>query len=356
MAVLSALLFAGALGAATIPGGPGNDTLRGTARADALYGRAGHDRLFGLGGNDLLVGGLGNDVLTGGAGADRLSCGPGRDTANADAKDSVAKDCETVRGVPKPPSAPPEEPPWTGARKVDVGGYALFIRCSGTRRPTVVLDSGRGQTAERWDQVQPLVAASAHVCVFDRGGLGQSDRRPSGVYPDNPRMVEELRTLLRNSGLGPPYVLGAWSFGGINVHYYAHRYPTEVAGGVLIDAVWAPAGCRGLDHPLEPADCTAAGQQLAGAGPVLGAKPLVVLENALATDADWQGYQRNLASLSSQVRHVRADRSDHFGFLSTQADLTAEAVKQVAAAVREQRLLPGCASVFAPLGGTCLGG
>ena len=352
--VLSTLALAGAVLAAVVPGGPGNDTLRGTARADTLYGKGGNDRLFGLGGNDRLVGGIGNDILTGGGGADRLSCGPGRDIANADARDVVAHDCETVRGVPKPP-APPEPAPWTGSRKVDVGGYALFIRCSGARRPTVVFDNGRGQTADRWEQVQPLVAANAHVCVYDRAGLGQSDPRPSSVYPDNVRMVEELRTLLRNAGLAPPYVLAAWSFGGINAHYYAYRYPIEVAGAVLLDALWAPAGCRGLDHPLEPADCTAAGQQLASAGSIFAAKPLVVLENALATDAEWQGYQRRLASLSSNVRHARADRSDHFGFLSTQANLTAEAVKQVADAAREQRPLPPCASVFPPLGATCLG-
>ena len=212
--VLSTLALAGAVLAAVVPGGPGNDTLRGTARADTLYGKGGNDRLFGLGGNDRLVGGIGNDILTGGGGADRLSCGPGRDIANADARDVVAYDCETVRGVPKPPASP-EPAPWTGSRKVDVGGYALFIRCSGARRPTVVVDNGRGQTADRWEQVQPLVAANAHVCVYDRAGLGESDPRPSSVYPDNVRMIEELRTLLRNAGLAPPYVLVAWSFGGI---------------------------------------------------------------------------------------------------------------------------------------------
>jgi pimeloyl-ACP methyl ester carboxylesterase len=352
--VPSTLALAGAVLAAVVPGGPGNDTLRGTARADTLYGKGGNDRLFGLGGNDLLVGGVGNDVLAGGAGADRLSCGPGRDIASADAKDVVTRDCETVRGIRKPP-APPEPVPWTGSRMVDVGGYALFIRCSGARRPTVVVDNGRGQTADRWDQVQPLVAANAHVCVYDRAGLGRSSPRPSGVYPDNIRMVEELRTLLRNAGLAPPYVLAAWSFGGINAHYYAYRYPVEIAGAVLLDALWAPAGCRGLDHPLEPADCTPAGRQLASVGSIFAAKPLVVLENALATDAEWREHQRRLASLSSHVRHARADGSDHFGFLSTQANLTAEAIKQVADAVREQRLLPPCASVFPPLGATCLG-
>ena len=96
--VVGSLIAAGAAPASTILGGAGNDTLRGTPKADKLYGRTGNDRLLGFAGNDLLFGG---------AGADRLVCGPGRDTAWADAKDHVAKDCEIVKGVKRPPSPPP---------------------------------------------------------------------------------------------------------------------------------------------------------------------------------------------------------------------------------------------------------
>jgi pimeloyl-ACP methyl ester carboxylesterase len=250
--------------------------------------------------------------------------------------------------------SPVDPPPWTGERKVDVGGYALYVRCAGTKRPSVIVDNGRGQTSERWDAVLPLVSPAAHVCAYDRAGLGRSDPRPPSLYADNARMVDELRGLLRGLGLRPPYVLAAWSFGGINIHLYAHRYGAEVAGGVLVDAIWGPGGCRGIDHPLEPADCTAAGRELATAGPVFGSKPLVVLENGLATDVEWQQAQRNLATLSSQVVHVRADRSDHFGFLTVQADLTAEAIRRVAAAVSTGRPLSPCASTYPRLGATCL--
>jgi len=91
-----------AAGAGVIRGTPKNDMLRGTAKADVLIGGGGNDKLFGLAGNDLLNGGPGNDVLTGGPGADRFACGPGRDVAVVDARDSVAADCETVQGAPKP--------------------------------------------------------------------------------------------------------------------------------------------------------------------------------------------------------------------------------------------------------------
>jgi hypothetical protein len=112
IAACAALLIATAtVGAAVVTGTAGNDTLRGTAKADKLSGRGGNDKLFGGPGNDILNGGAGNDILNGGPGADRLVCGPGDDTARGDASDKIAKDCETVKGVPAPAPPPPPPPP-----------------------------------------------------------------------------------------------------------------------------------------------------------------------------------------------------------------------------------------------------
>ena len=113
IACVALLVATATVGAATINGTAGNNTLRGTAKADKLYGKGGNDKLYGLGGNDVLVGGAGNDVLVGGPGADRVSCGAGRDTARGDASDTIAKDCEVVKGVPTtepPPTTPPPPP------------------------------------------------------------------------------------------------------------------------------------------------------------------------------------------------------------------------------------------------------
>jgi lysophospholipase L1-like esterase len=98
-ALVAPLLVAGVAWAGTIVGTPRADVLRGTPRNDKLYGKAGNDRIFGYGGKDLLVGGPGADLLV---------CGKGRDIAIADKRDRVRKDCEVVRGrpKPKPPTAP----------------------------------------------------------------------------------------------------------------------------------------------------------------------------------------------------------------------------------------------------------
>ncbi len=101
---VAAMLAAGVAWAGTIVGTPKGDVLRGSPLNDKIYGKAGNDRLYGSGGNDLLVGG---------PGADLLACGAGRDVAIADKKDRVRKDCEVVKGLPKPlpPPLPPPPPP-----------------------------------------------------------------------------------------------------------------------------------------------------------------------------------------------------------------------------------------------------
>jgi dipeptidyl aminopeptidase/acylaminoacyl peptidase len=67
---------------------------------DSAWSFAGDDVLEGGPGADSLDGGAGDDRLVGGPGRDALTCGPGRDVAIADAADTVAKDCETVRRLP----------------------------------------------------------------------------------------------------------------------------------------------------------------------------------------------------------------------------------------------------------------
>jgi hypothetical protein len=86
------------------------DRFRGTAKADFIDGRAGNDVLYGL---------AGNDRLRGGSGADRIVCGRGRDTVAADLRDTVARDCEVVRGGLPPPPVVPEQLLGTWNRYID---------------------------------------------------------------------------------------------------------------------------------------------------------------------------------------------------------------------------------------------
>jgi pimeloyl-ACP methyl ester carboxylesterase len=119
---------------------------------------------------------------------------------------------------------------------VDVGGFRMHINCQGdpSAGPAVVMDAGNGEPGLVWASVQSKVAEFARVCAFDRAGLGWSEPSPHPRTLSN--FVDEQRTLLARAGVGPPYVLVGHSAGGLYARLYAHEYPGEVVGMVLVDA------------------------------------------------------------------------------------------------------------------------
>jgi pimeloyl-ACP methyl ester carboxylesterase len=121
-----------------------------------------------------------------------------------------------------------------GGRLVDVGGRKMHINCTGESSPTVILDSGLGDSYLSWHKVQPEIAKFTRVCSYDRAGLGYSD--PSSRPRTSRVIAEELHELLQASGVAPPYVIVGHSMGGYDVRLYASMYPQEVVGMVLVDA------------------------------------------------------------------------------------------------------------------------
>ncbi len=117
---------------------------------------------------------------------------------------------------------------------VDVGGYRLHVACQGTGSPTVILEAGAGSGGLHWALVQPEVAHTTRVCVYDRAGLGWSERSPQ------PRtatvMAEELATLLTNADIRGPYVLVGHSLGSAIIRQFAVAHPADVVGMVLVDS------------------------------------------------------------------------------------------------------------------------
>jgi len=117
---------------------------------------------------------------------------------------------------------------------VDVNGHKMHLYCTGEGSPTVILAAGLDDFSIFWSQVQPEVAKSTRVCSYDRAGLGWSEASPDPRMSEN--MVKELHTLLTNAMIEGPYVLVGHSFGGALVRLYAHDYPDEVVGMILVDA------------------------------------------------------------------------------------------------------------------------
>jgi pimeloyl-ACP methyl ester carboxylesterase len=242
---------------------------------------------------------------------------------------------------------------------VDVGGYRLHINCTGNGSPTVVVDSGWGDSSAGWGWVQTEVAKSTRICTYDRAGMGWSEVSPK---PRTAReFAKELHTLLANANEPSPFVLVGHSLAGYTVRVYAHDYPEEVAGLVLIDpqnlsisgvanpqpapkpgktslpALIARVGLvrllSGVNQGLLPQDqqaykalsvtprwvqtaldesrgMTEGGAQ-ARAVTTLGDLPLILLSRGKDMDADSAASQARYLQLSTNSQHLFADHSGH---------------------------------------------
>lgn len=155
-----------------------------------------------------------------------------------------------IAPTPQPVATPTPSPlPVTqtpdlgGGRLLALNGRTLYLSCVGNKKPTVLLEAGLGADHTSWDQVQPALAPLARVCSYDRAGLGAS--APASMPRTGADVVQELHQLLAVAGESGPYILVGHSFGGLFMRLFAHAYPTEVAGIILVDAVhedwWARA-------------------------------------------------------------------------------------------------------------------
>ncbi len=280
-----------------------------------------------------------------------------------------------------------------GGRFYDVGGFRMHIYCTGEGSPTVILESGLGDSYLSWRKVQPQIAKFTRVCSYDRAGLGYSE---SSSQPRTSKVIAgELHTLLKAAGIAPPYVLVGHSMGGYNVRLYASLYRSEVVGMVLVDAShpdqdnrfppelknmegsWlreaefmeytTPFGVPRLiglcdqDPVQRAADCNFhsaregvaelkgfadSAAQTAATGS-LGEMPLVVLSHdpdkpsadlppdlAKPTNAAWEKMQEELAHLSTRGTQEIAKNSSHY-VQQDRPEVVVDAVQRVAEQVRQ---------------------
>lgn len=114
-----------------------------------------------------------------------------------------------------------------------VSGHKMHLVCMGAGHPTLVLESGLGDDSFIWAGVQPALAHVTQVCSYDRAGLGWSDARDAPRDAD--KIAAELHQALAQAGIATPIVLMGHSIGGLYVREYRNRYPSQVAGMILVD-------------------------------------------------------------------------------------------------------------------------
>jgi pimeloyl-ACP methyl ester carboxylesterase len=120
-------------------------------------------------------------------------------------------------------------------RMIDIGGRRIQLDCRGEGAPTVVFESGLDDAGSLiWGRVHDRIAATTRACAYSRAGMMWSD--PAPEPRDGDAMAEDLHKTLRASGEAFPIVLVAHSMGGLVAMIYTRRFPTEVAGLVMVDS------------------------------------------------------------------------------------------------------------------------
>ncbi|HEX2493733.1 MAG TPA: alpha/beta hydrolase [Steroidobacter sp.] len=207
------------------------------------------------------------------------------------------------------------------------------VQIAGRGEPTVIFESGLGDTLDAWRGVQPSIASScARTLTYSRAGYPGSS--PATGARDARTVVSELRGELRQRGIFPPYVLVGHSLGGLYMQYFARQYPKEVAGLVLIDSThWNQRLLMG--SPMkdkhrevmvfmsfiaqrELADSALAGEQVHTSPPAVRVPTIVLSSTGVllgetpTARALAARLQEDIAADFPGARHIRVDRSGHY--------------------------------------------
>jgi pimeloyl-ACP methyl ester carboxylesterase len=125
-----------------------------------------------------------------------------------------------------------------GIELVDIGGRKLRLLTRGQGSPTVIIEAGMGGAGvdeAAWRPVIDEIAKTNRVCIYDRAGLGKSDR-PAKLPRTSLDVANDLNALLTAARVPGPYVLVGHSYGGMHVRMFATEYPEKVVGVVLVDS------------------------------------------------------------------------------------------------------------------------
>jgi pimeloyl-ACP methyl ester carboxylesterase len=99
--------------------------------------------------------------------------------------------------------------------------------------PVIVFENGMGMGLDNWDHVINELAKTWPVFAYDRAGVGKSEK----VFqmPTTKHVSENLREVLKQLKIDPPYVLVGHSMGGVYIRAFSGLYPNDVTGLVFVD-------------------------------------------------------------------------------------------------------------------------
>lgn len=117
--------------------------------------------------------------------------------------------------------------------KVEV--YTAGIKNNQSGKPVIVFENGMADSYDRWKTIIDEVSKTYTVFAYNRPRISESE--DDNIPPTTEHIVSNLRKMLTERGLRPPYLLVSHSFGGAYIRRFASQYPDEIAGLIFVDPV-----------------------------------------------------------------------------------------------------------------------
>jgi len=123
---------------------------------------------------------------------------------------------------------------------ITLNGYKVEVYTAGMKnnqinKPVIVFENGMADSYDRWKAIIDEVSKTNAVFAYNRPRIGESE--DDSLPPTTEHIVTNLRKMLLEKGLKPPYLLVSHSFGGAYIRSFASYYPNEIAGLIFIDPI-----------------------------------------------------------------------------------------------------------------------
>jgi pimeloyl-ACP methyl ester carboxylesterase len=250
---------------------------------------------------------------------------------------------------------------------VAANGNRWHLRCFGESGATLLLETGLTMMSACWAWLAPALAESRRVIAYDRAGLGWSDDREG--LRDAGQIAQELDSLLKAAHVQEPLVLVGHSMGAIFNRAFVRRNPSLVSAVIWLDPAHPDQLLRSrrmrsfvfllefahllaarnlpsitlsivphlrglpetdyrvirhfLKHPTHLRTCAREARAWKRSADHVrdtkpGNIPLLVISAQKNALRNWAEYQQELATLSSNSRHVTFTDMSHLSMLAHQ--------------------------------------
>ncbi len=253
------------------------------------------------------------------------------------------------------------------AQALTVSSGTVYLRCSGSGSPTVVLEADAFMGSAAWAPVEAGLARTTRVCSYDRVGI--ADPEEAGNAGPAATMASDLFDALGQVDERGPFVMVGEGLGALTARMFTADHRDRVVGLVLVNGTTAdsydrlrpllpPAAREKLDLSLredpELRFAKESSAQVAATAATFGDLPLVVVADGPIDPVVWAkgsdppltvaeveaiaevrvAIQREQATLSSGGRLIIAEASTGLGLSRDTPAVVVDAVRSLVEGAR----------------------